>query len=177
MLGLWDYSNVAPGEKWGDDDVTYEKGMAFLADCPLVEDWGCGTAYAKRFCQTIYRGVDGSRGPETDVVVDLREYRSQADGILLRHVLEHNHDWQKVLENAIASFRRKLVVVLFTPFQSATRVLRINPDFHGRPGQIPDIGFSKADITEFFTGLTVTEEVLRTKTEYGMEVVFYVSRD
>lgn len=170
MLGLWNYSNANPGQKSGDDDITYEKAMAFLWDCQLVEDWGCGFGYAKKLCKTTYRGIDGSKGPETDAVVDLREYRSEADGILLRHVLEHNHDWKKVLDNAIASFKKKLAVILFTPFSATTRQIATNFN------NIPDLSFRKEDITDVLKGFTVQEEVLRTKTQYGIETVFYVSR-
>lgn len=170
MLGLWDYSKVVPGTKYGDDDITYEKGMAFLADCSLVEDWGCGTGYAKRFCKSTYRGIDGSKGPETQIVADLREYRSEVDGIFMRHVLEHNHEWGKVLENAIASFRKKLVLILFTPLSPITRQIATNWS------EIPDISFRKEDITTLLKDFKVSEEVLRTKTQYQIEFIFYVSR-
>jgi len=170
VLGLWNYSKVVPGEKYGDDDVTYEKGMGFLGDCKLVEDWGCGTGYAKKFCKSTYRGIDGSKGPETEVVADLREYRSQADGIFMRHVLEHNHDWKKVLENAIASFKEKFVLILFTPLSPVTKQIATNWS------EIPDLSFRKEDITGPLKDFHVTEEVLRTKTQYGIEFVFYVTR-
>lgn len=170
MLGLWDYSNASPDQKYGGDDITYEKAMTFLNDCPLIEDWGCGFGYAKRFCKTQYRGIDGSKGPLTDQVADLREYKSEADGIMLRHVLEHNHDWKKVLENAVASFKKKLVIILFTPLVANTKQIANNG------GNIPDISFRKEDILGFLKGLQIKEEVLRTKTQYGIEFVFYVSR-
>lgn len=170
MLGLWDYSKASPDEKYGDDDVTYEKAMTFLSDCAAVEDWGCGFGTAKKFCKGTYRGVDGSKGPLTDLVVDLREHRSEVDGILIRHVLEHNHDWKKILENAIASFRKKLVIVLFTPLSSVTRQIATNWS------NIPDLSFRKEDITDFLKGFVVKEEALRTRTQYGIEFVFYVTR-
>jgi hypothetical protein len=170
MLGLWDYSKASPGQKYGDDDITYEKAMAFLSDCPLVEDWGCGFGYAKKFCKTTYRGIDGSKGPVTDVIADLREYKSEADGILLRHVLEHNHDWKKVLDNVIGSFKKKLVIILFTPLVSNTKQIATNAN------NIPDISFRKDDILAPLKGFQVKEEVLRTRTQYGIEFVFYVSR-
>lgn len=170
MLGLWDYSKATPGEKYGGDDVTYQKGMAFLSDCATVEDWGCGTGYSKKFCTGTYRGLDGSKGPETDIVVDLRDYKSNPDGIFMRHVLEHNHDWKKVLDNAVASFRKKLVIILFTPLTAETRQIATNWS------KIPDMSFRKEDITGALKEFKVKEEVLRTKTQYGMEFVFYIER-
>lgn len=170
MLGLWDYSKASPDQKYGDDDITYEKSMTFLSDCPLVEDWGCGFGTAKKFCKTQYRGIDGSKGPLTDVIVDLREYKSEADGILLRHVLEHNHDWKKVLDNAIASFKKKLVIILFTPLSANTKQIATNWN------NVPDMSFRKDDILEPLKDFQVKEEVLRTRTQYGMEFMFYVSK-
>lgn len=170
MLGLWDYSKVIPGTKYGDDDITYQKGMSFLSDCATVEDWGCGTGYSKKFCAGTYRGIDGSKGPETDIVTDLREYKSNPDGIFMRHVLEHNHDWKKVLDNAIASFGKKMVIILFTPLSAETRQIATNWS------NIPDMSFRKEDITDPLKPFQVQEEVLRTKTQYGIEFVFYVTR-
>jgi hypothetical protein len=170
MLGLWNYSKASPNEKYGDDDVTYKKGMSFLADCAIVEDWGCGTGYAKRFCKGLYRGVDGSKGPLTEIVTDLREYHSQVDGIFMRHVLEHNHDWKKIFDNAIASFTRKYALIIFTPFSSTTKQIATNWS------DIPDLSFSKEDITQYLKDFHVVEEDLVTKTQYGMEFIFYITR-
>lgn len=170
MIGLWDYSKAIPGQKYGDDDITYVKAMEFLADCSQVEDWGCGFGYAKKLCKTSYKGVDGSKGPNTDVIADLREYKSETDGILLRHVLEHNHDWKKVLDNAIASFKKKLVIILFTPLAAQTKQIATNWS------NIPDMSFRKEDITGALKEFKVKEEVLRTKTQYGIEFMFYIQR-
>jgi hypothetical protein len=172
MKGLWDYSKVETPRPYGNDDVTYRKAMTFMADCNVVEDWGCGMGYARKFCTTKYVGVDGSWSKFADVVADLREYTSQADGILLRHVLEHNHDWRPILRNAIKSFTKKLALVIFTPFQETTKVLAINKDYH----DVPDIGFRKGDLLEELGDLAYSEQSLRTATQYNFEHVFYVIR-
>lgn len=170
MLGLWDYSKSTSDQKYGDDDLTYQKGMEFLSDCKTVEDWGCGTGHAKRFCKGSYVGVDGSMGPETLVVSDLREYTSNVEGIFLRHVLEHNHDWKKILGNAVKSFTHKMALILFTPFSHETHQIATNWS------NIPDLSFRKEDIAEFFAGLKVREEALRTQTQYKMEYIFYIEK-
>ena len=172
MKGLWDYKTVQEAFRYGDDDVTYRKAMDFLSDCEAVEDWGCGTAYAKRFCKAKYVGVDGSESRFSDKVADLREYVSDVDGILMRHILEHNHDWKKVLENALKSFKKKFVLVIFTPFQETTKVLALNAGY----GNVPDIGFRKADLEDMLMGLTYSEQSLRTRTQYGVEHIFFVQR-
>jgi len=172
MKGLWDYKEAAAPFPYGSDEITYRKAMEFLSDCELVEDWGCGTAYAKKFCRTKYVGIDGSESKFVDKVEDLREYVSEADGILMRHILEHNHDWRKILENALKSFRRKFALVIFTPFQEATKVLALNAGY----GNVPDLGFRKADLEDMLQGLAWSEQSLRTKTQYGIEHIFFIQR-
>src|SRR5262249_37489055 len=105
-------------------------------------------------------------------VADLTRYTSRVEGVLLRHVLEHNHAWKDILDNALRSFTRRMVLVLFTPFSDVTRVIGFNPAMG-----VPDISFARADIIRRFTGLTWTlEENLPTTTQYGVEHVFYLER-
>ncbi|MCE9584599.1 MAG: class I SAM-dependent methyltransferase [Planctomycetes bacterium] len=153
------------------DATTYQKGMEFLDDCDVVEDWGCGTAFAKMHRKRgTYVGVDGSPSPFTDRIADLREYRSQADGIFMRHILEHNFEWRRILENAVASFRKKFVLIMFTPFVAETKQIATNWS------NIPDLSFRKEDLTQCFQGLTWREEALTTDTQYRTECVFYIER-
>lgn len=109
--GKWDYSKGAP--TYGTE-ASYRRAALLLDHRDwTVADWGCGGAAAKKyFTKASYKGIDGSPG-FADVVADLLDYREKSDGILLRHVLEHNYDWRRILENAIASARRLVVVVFF----------------------------------------------------------------
>jgi GT2 family glycosyltransferase len=169
MMNCWTHPKVQV--PFGEE-TSYRKAMEFLAGCATVEDWGCGTAYAKRFLSSgTYVGIDGSPSPFCDKVEDLQVYRSEADGILLRHVLEHNRNWRAVLENALSSFRKRLVLVLFTPFGSETRELAWN-----QKEGVPDISFKKEDLTGLFGTLPYTEEALATDTQYRKEHVFYIRR-
>ena len=96
--------------------------------CQTVEDWGCGLGWFRRYISPPreYLGIDGSASPFADIVHDLRTYRSgKPHGILMRHVLEHNHHWKPILDNAIASFTKGLCLILFTPWQVKTSVLAI----------------------------------------------------
>jgi hypothetical protein len=168
LVGRWQYGNVAPFA-YGDE-VTYRKGMAFLDGHGTIEDWGCGTGYARRFVtRSPYRAVDGSPSLGVDHVTDLRTYRSDADCIFMRHVLEHNADWRRILENALASFRRRMVLVVFTPFAEETTEIA---SWQG----IPDLSLRKADLLEAFAGLEVQEEIVESNTEYLREHVFYLER-
>jgi glycosyltransferase involved in cell wall biosynthesis len=168
MIGKWDYQIV--GQFTYGDDTTYKKGMAFLDGRGTIEDWGCGAAYAKLFVkESKYIGIDGSQSTFTDQVVDLRNYTSKTDCIFMRHVLEHNHDWRNILANAVNSFTKRMVLIVFTPFAEQTKQI-------AKWSDIPDISFRKADLTEFFQHLKYIEESLETDTEYKTEHIFYIEK-
>jgi hypothetical protein len=168
VVGKWNYSN---GKQFPyGDPTTYGKAMSFLEGCGVVEDWGCGTAYARHFLKTgKYVGIDGSPSIFADKVVDLRKYRSDADGVLIRHILEHNVHWEEILSNAVASFKQKFVLILFTPFSGETKVM-----VEGRDG-IPDISFKREDIMSRLSPHGFREESLRTGSQYRIEHMFYVT--
>lgn len=153
------------------DTVTYEMAAEFLADCETVADWGCGAGGFKRFCKTKYIGVDGSDTPFADVKADLTTYYEASDGILLRHVLEHDYDWQLILENALSAARKKLVLVLFTPMVERTQEIAHNAP-HGV--DVPDIAFSERDIEKAFGNRAWSCQTLQTATGYGQETVYRV---
>lgn len=156
------------------DTVTYEKAARFFEGLETVEDWGCGWKWFRRHLNPAirYKGVDGAHSTSADEVANLTQYTSRADGILLRHVLEHNFAWQTILANAVHSFRKKLAIVLFTPFRDATGTIAYNGAI-----DVPDLAFAKADIIRHLDGLKWSlEENLETKTQYGVEHIFYVER-
>lgn len=174
MAGKWDYSKYEYAWRYGDDNQSYVKGMAFLEGCATIEDWGCGTAWARQFIPkgSKYIGVDGSGSKFIDKVEDLVLYRSQVDGIFMRHVLEHNLDWEEILKNFVASFTKKASLVFFTPWRDKTEAVLAD----GVRG-IYDVLFKKEDITKHFEGLTVKEEfIAESKTAYGSETIFYLSK-
>jgi hypothetical protein len=87
----------------------------------------------------------------------------------MRHVLEHNPGWQAILANALRSFRRRMVLVVSTPFAAETQEIA---SWHG----IPDLAFRKEDLVAHFDGLAWHEETVETNTEYLREHVFYLER-
>ena len=175
--GKWDvwYQDLKAGDEnvrlYGEA-LTYHMAASFFADIDEVEDWGCGAGGFRRFFQGRYVGVDGSKTPFADKVADLCDYRSSSEAILLRHVLEHDYNWSTILQNAVASFRKKLCLVLFTRFSDRTVEIAHNRHLGL---DVPDLSFSRADIERHFSDLRFRlVQGLETKTQYGIEHVYFV---
>lgn len=167
---FWDHMfEQATASRPFGDDVTYQMGADFIGEL-AVEDWGCGLGWFRKFAKGVYRGVDGSPSMFSDDVVDLRTYRSETPALFMRHVLEHNpFEWQGIVDNAVASFRQRMVLVVFTPFyEEFTIVLK--------DGDPPDVTLPWAALTDRFTDCTWRTETVRTATSYGVEHLFYLER-
>lgn len=172
LIDAWRYDQL-PRFQFGDD-TSYRRGLAFLDGHGTIEDWGCGFTRARHFVtQSRYVGLDGS-SPDADQMVDLTTYRSTTDCIFMRHVLEHNGHWRTILHNAVASFTRRMVLIVFTPFADATHVIATSNGMTSIP--VPDISFKKTDLTALFAGVRYHEESLSTDTQYGTEHVFYLEK-
>ena len=179
-VGKWDsaYRRLSLGQQGPRlyaDAVTYLMAAAFLADVDEVEDWGCGMGGFRRFCLSPrYVGLDGSKTPFADRIVDLCAYRSAAPGIMMRHVLEHNYEWEQVLVSAIESFQIKLCLILFTPFAAETKQIAHNA---ASGVDVPDLSFAREDIERHFAGLQwKLIENIRTQSQYTVEHVYFVWR-
>lgn len=167
----WDYS---PGRvlPYGPD-LTYALGMRWLSGLH-VEDWGSGAGYAKNFLDPpLYTGIDGSPGPRTTIVADLTTYLSDTEGLFMRHVLEHNDEWDRILRNALHSFRKKMSLILFTPPAEKTHV-------HVRyEDGVPDIFFKIEDLENRVTEEGASVRSVRrcqTATQYGVETVILIRK-
>lgn len=147
----WDHSRASYGL-----DESYRLGMDFLAGCKEVEDWGCSSAYAKRFCKTSYIGVDGTPG-QADVVVDLSTYQSNPEGIFMRHVLEHNDSWRDLLANALKSFTKRMTLVTFTGLKDQEEAAEHKP--HKRP-EWSHLHLPEAEFREILAPFLIDESSL-----------------
>lgn len=179
--GLWDGWHGTEARAFGNT-ASYALGAEWLADCDLIEDWGCGSGWmTKLILPERYRGVDGSKSPFAAETADLTEYRSETPGLFMRHVLEHNYEWQKVLDNALASFTERMFLVLFTPLADETH----DTEFEDPPG-VPNLSFALADLTDRFEAAGAEWEMeelgnaipygLRKPPLQGTETVFRLSR-
>ncbi len=167
------------GGKMGGS-ASYQRASEFFSDVGYVEDWGCGLGAFKAFLPegTTYIGIDGTSTPFVDQIEDLELYQSKSEGIILRHVLAHNPEWQTVLYNALNSFQRKLCVIIFTPWTDETSVIHT-----ARLGgsTVPVISFKREDIInciEAFPNVTYVEETINNpKSDYNEEHIFYIKQE
>lgn len=186
MLGRWAdlYEGAHERRAYGFYSPTYQAAAGWLSPCFLIEDWGGGLGWFRRYVEEYaprlitqrYRCIDGTATMFVDEVADLRTYKPapKPDGILLRHVLEHNAEWVTVLENMLGSFRKRACVVVYTPFGDRTRDL--GEDRSGL--DVPVISFAMDDLrgvmgerldrVEVFTGPTCGH--------YQVETVFYLEQ-
>ena len=142
-----------------------------------IEDWGCGHGGFKKYIgeDQQYIGIDGSKSNYADKIVDLENYRSNVDAIHMRHVLEHNPNWELVLQNALVSFKKRMVLTLFTPLVEETLILNEYPNFLNTGVTMIDIAFKKEDITKHFNGIKWNALFnLNTETQYDIEHIFYL---
>lgn len=103
--------------RYGVED-SYPIGMKWLDDCKVVEDWGCALCHAKTYRKGDYVGIDGTPG-KADVIADLSTYKSNVEGVFMRHILEHNPDWRAILANALGSFTKRMTLITFRPLTDA----------------------------------------------------------
>lgn len=172
VVGAWQWAHIDEPRGMGIMDV-YPKAVAWL-DLPdaVLEDWGCGTTYAKQFVkQAKYVGIDGSKSQFNDVTADLRKYRSEADCILSRGILEHNWRWEEILDNMLASFQKRMVLVNFLPFSPAdTCDDATHRDF------VPYLNLDKRKFMEKIQPYLQKTEHL-TEWPKPSETLFYLERD
>lgn len=181
-VGRWDdrYRGLSAREPQSyGDPLTYKLGAGWLRDCSMIEDWGTGMGGFRPHMlavnpNAVVRGIDGSVTPFADVVTDLVHYKSDVEAIFMRHVLEHDHQWSKILSNALESFQKQMVLILFTPMQVKTREIAWNGN------DVPDIGFALPDLMSRFDQANVKAVMLQrlqTKTQYGEETVLFLRKE
>jgi hypothetical protein len=168
---------------WGDphpygSEETYSAAAAWLFPaCATVEDWGAGPAWFRRYCPpgTSYLPIDFAEtavrpGWSEVLTADLATYEStRPDGILMRHVLEHNDSWAEILVNALSSFTRRMVLVTFIPLVPVT--FCAGP---GSPGR--DWNFAREDLAGPMAELLAGDFEMTTRTAFGSEHVWLLER-
>lgn len=180
-VGKWDgwYRELSPspGAFKYSDTVSYRLGSEFLSDCAVVEDWGTGAGGFKRFRPDAI-GVDGSNTPHAEKkYVDLVGYVSPCDAVFMRHVLEHNYDWQPILRNVLRSASRKACIVLFTPLSVSGTVQIAHNKMHGV--DVPDLSLGRDELQRIFDEFDLARvryEQIESATGYGVEYLIYIEK-
>jgi hypothetical protein len=185
MIGRWAplYEGVHERRAYGAYSPTYKAAAEWLAPCVSIEDWGGGLGWFRNFIAPngtgtgTYRLVDGTANDYVHEVADLTSYRpvTKPEGILLRHVAEHNLQWRAIIDNLLASFTKRAVVVVYTPFTDEP-THDLGDDTSGL--RVPTISFNSA---EFHAAL---EPVYRhhrtfygaTCGHYGIETLFQLEQ-
>lgn len=156
MKDRWDYAGL--GQVQYGDESSYQAAANWL-DWPgwTVEDWGCGCAYAKRFFHHAkYIGIDGSQNDYADICrVELDCRFSEPNGLLMRHVLDHNENWRAVLNRAANCCQNRMVLVFFIAWGQTTKILDWTSD--PKYPDIPNIQFRREDIFEELSHYKVRE--------------------
>lgn len=168
MKGRWNYANL--GQVWYGNAESYILPAAwFDAVGGVLEDWGCGCAQMKQFVKKCkYVGLEGSKNDYADRCdVDLREHRSDVDCIFMRDVLDHNVEWPKILDNAVASFRKRMVLVIFRECEPETRIVFVNTS-EKYPG-VPDFAFRAGDLVQHFAPHLVKVDRINNETMFFLE--------
>ncbi len=141
-----------------------------------VEDWGCGNCVFKEYLKNIkYTGRDGSETGYQDKIADLVTYKSNVECVFIRHILEHNSDYKKIFQNALDSFNKILILILFTPFSDEKTKVLTTWDLDGHI--IPDISFNKKEITNIIEKNNCSYELIEnisTLTQYKIEHIFII---
>jgi hypothetical protein len=166
----WYAGRTAP-QPYGDSP-TYAMGAGWLAGCETVEDWGCGLGHLRALVgPERYRGVDGTPSAFADVTADLASYRSVTPGLFMRGVIEHDHRWREILANAVASFTRRMALVIFTPPAGTTHTIHWVEELG-----VPDIAFADADLMPLLGGTLRRTQEVASGTGYGRERVYYLEK-
>ena len=176
-VGKWNcrYDHITSGGSvFYGESTTYKEAADWLSDCSAVEDWGCGAGGFMKFSPDAI-GVDGSNTVfAVKRMVDLTTYISKCEAVHMRHVLEHNYEWKKILTNALNSAERKLVVTMFIIPGGETVQIASNK----RVGiDVPDLRISRSEFMEIAAqgSIEIESKTYVTKTQYGTEEIFFIT--
>jgi hypothetical protein len=197
LYGPWDMSR-RPEPFPYDDTASYRMAADFLDGPGIVGDWGAGGGWFGTYLtQATYLAVDGAPAPWINKVADLRTFQANVPRAMMRHVLEHNPEWEAILSGFLASFTDRAVIVTFVPFLGAdcphkpchaesvehglgsgvfAAAHSVDPGWNGPP----DLHLSRVH----FEGMIVDAGVefarpptkIQNDSQYGGEEVFYLTK-
>lgn len=174
--GRWNkaYSGMKNRFPYGDSD-TYKLGSDWLSDCDVVEDWGCGGGWFSKVHGGTVVSVDGSESLFADKIENLTEYVNPVQGVFMRHVLEHNYDWEKILDNLLESFQHRAFICLFTPFAPEYITIEITVNTGAFAG-IPDLALGYKSFYEKVEPYIVSYGLVKSSAIYSFESYFMLEK-
>ena len=171
-INPWNYDHLRHSRAYGDKQ-TYGIALDWLKTCPEIEDWGCGPGYFGKLLpfDIKYRGIDMAmfRNGSSEQI-DLGEYTSKVSGILIRHVLEHNYSWKRILENALSSFVYRMCVIMFIPPGDNSDPINVSESY------LPEFQLSKKVLLEMFQPYLKNVQYLDTRSQYRNEVIYFLEK-
>ena len=183
--GKWNTIYDARPYNWPyGPQISYLLALDFLSNCHPIQDWGCGANWFKTLAADKYpdlkiTGVDGS-GKQCDLLADLVTFQPEAkpEGILLRHVLEHNNEWELIFRNALSCTTKKLMLILFTPFSET--VTKAEPDYIFDNGDTcPNLSFPQQTLLQIMReyGFEAAVQTIKSKDlPHNLENLFYATK-
>ena len=160
-LDIWDtfWKNRKPENEMlqnkANVSMLYAANKFNSYNCTHVEDWGCGNCVFKLFLQKINpnmlcKSIDGSLTPYCDKKADLTNCLSNADGIHIRHVFEHNIEYKKILKNALKSFNKVLIITFFDNLYGdhETKIRDIFKNWNNKNVDMINLQINKVDINK-----------------------------
>jgi hypothetical protein len=119
--------------------------------------------------------LDGSNTGYQDKIADLINYKSDVDCVYIRHILEHNDEYEKILNNGLQSFKKVLILILFTPLSNSASTVLNTIQLSGYT--IPDISFNESEIISIIERNNCRYEKIEfsnSLTQYNVETIFIV---
>lgn len=87
--------------------------------------------------------------------VNLTEYTSSADVISIRHLFEHNIEYDKIFDNALKSFNKLLIIVFFTKLNEYDNSIK-----YKYANKYPNWGNKKVEMADLYINKNYLKYVL-----------------
>jgi hypothetical protein len=149
--------------------------MAWLDGHGDILDVGGGTGFAGRYAtKSAYSVLDGSRSIVNEAEVDLVYAHFTVDCVLLRHVLEHNANWQAILLNVLEGFQKRAAIVTFLRLTPATTFSHNETGFIGYVGTpVPVFYLGESELLSLLAPYLVRRELVEGAYH---EEIFYLEK-
>ena len=184
-MGLWNnFWNTRKNKKYQECLIMkYTINFFDIDEIKSIQDWGCGNCKLKNYIpkNKNYFGIDGSITGYQNHISDLVDYKCSCDAIFMKHVLEHNILWKKILLNFLDSFEKRAILIIYTPFSEKTKIIGetikgIN--YYNNLVSVEKISFCKKDIIDIIQSCNISFkfEEIESNNEFKKDNIFYLQK-